>query len=58
MEVKEDMETSVKNLRKGGGKPKSVGDVLQVGGAVNTYFWVVDVGDDPPHGPGPGGVST
>ena len=21
-------------------------------------FWVIDMGDDPPHGPGPGGVST
>ena len=40
----------VDNLAKGGGKPKGVGYVLQGNGAGSTYFRVVDVGDDPPHG--------
>ena len=26
--------------------------------AGGTFFGVIDVGDDPPHGPGPGGGST
>ena len=48
----------VYNLAKGGRKPKGVRDILQGGGAGSTYFWVVYVGDDPPHGTGHWGVST
>ena len=40
----------VDNLAKGGGKTKGVGDFLQGVGTGSTSFWVVDVGDDPPHG--------
>ena len=42
----------VNNLDKVGGETKGVGGVLQGGGAGSTYFWVGDVGDDPPHGTG------
>ena len=48
----------VDNLAKGGCKPKGVGYFLQGGGAGSTYFWVRDVDDEPPHGPGHWGVST
>ena len=33
----------VENLGKGGGQTKSVGDVLQGGGAGSTSFWVGEV---------------
>ena len=39
-------------LAKGGGKTKSVGDVLQGDGAGSTCFRVGDLGDDPPYGTG------
>ena len=58
MEGKEDLDTSVKNLGKGGGESKGVGDVFQGGVEGGTDFWGGDVGDEPPHGPGPGGGST
>ena len=48
----------VNNLEKGGGETKGVGDVLQGRGAGSYYFWVGDVGDDPPHGTGHWVVST
>ena len=48
----------VENIGKGGGQPKGVGDIIQGIGAGGTYFWVVDVGDDPPHGTVHGGFST
>ena len=48
----------VNNLEKRGGKTKGVGDVLQCGGAGSTYFWVGDVGDEPPHGTGHWGGSA
>ena len=48
----------VDNLVKKGRKPKVVGDVLQVNGAISTYFWVEDVDDDSPHGTRHWGVST
>ena len=35
-----------------------VGDVIQGGGAGGNYFRIGDVGDDPPHIQGPGGVSA
>ena len=41
----------VDNLVKVGGETKSVGDVLQGGGAGSTSFWDGDVDDDPLHGP-------
>ena len=44
----------VEDIGKGGGEPKGSRDVFQGGGVGNTYFLVGDVGDDPPHGPGPG----
>ena len=46
----------VNNLEKGGGKTKCVGGVLRDSGVCSTYFWVGDVGDDPPHGTGHWGV--
>ena len=48
----------VNNLGKGGGKTKGVGDVFLGVSVGSTYFWVGDVGDDPPHGTGYWGVST
>ena len=53
------MGTVVENIGKRGGEPAGVGDVLQGGGEGSTYFWVRDMGDDPPlNGMGPGGVSV
>ena len=52
------MDTVVNNLDNRGGKIKGVGDVLQGGGADSTYFLVLYVGDDPPHGTVHWGVST
>ena len=52
------MDVVFNNLGKGGGKTKSVGDVFQGVSVGSTYFWVGDVGDDPPHGTGHWGVST
>ena len=49
------MGPSGKDTGKGGVQTKGVGDVFQGGCAGGTYFRVGDVGDDPPHGPGPGG---
>ena len=48
----------VENLGKGGNKPKGVWGVFKGGGAGGTYFQVRDVGNNPRHGPGTGGVST
>ena len=31
-----------------------VGDVLQCGASGGASLWIVDVGDEPPHGPVPG----
>ena len=45
----------VDNIGNRGGEPNGVGGVLQVGGGGGTYFWVIDLGDEPPHGPVPGG---
>ena len=57
-EVKEELGTYVKNLGKGRGKSKGVGGIFQGSSSGVTNFWDKDVGDDPPHGPGPGGVPT
>ena len=35
-----------------------VGDVIQGSSAGFTYIGIGDVGDEPPHGTGPGGFST
>ena len=48
----------VENLGKGGNEPKGVWGVFKGGGAGGTYFQVRDVGNNPRHGPGTGGVST
>ena len=37
----------------GRGKHMVVGDIFQGGGSGGSSHWVRDVGDDPPHGPGP-----
>ena len=42
----------------GGSHPKGLGDVLLGGGTGSAAIHVVDVGDDPPHGMGPGNIST
>ena len=57
-EVKEDLGTVVENIGNVGGEPKGARYVIQGGGAGGTYFLVRCVGDDPPNGPDPGGVST
>ena len=38
----------------GGCHPTGLGDVLQGGGAGGSSIWVRYVGDEPPHGKGPG----
>ena len=57
MKVKEDLVVVVDDLGKIGSKPKVIEDVLQCGDEGGTSFRVRDVGYDPPHGPGTGGVS-
>ena len=42
----------------GGCQPKGLGGVFQGGGTVGADFWFEDVVDDPPHGTGPGKLST
>ena len=37
----------------GRGKHVVVGDIFQGGGSGGSSLWVGDVGNDPPHGPGP-----
>ena len=37
-------------------KHEGSGELLQGGGTVGYSLWVRDVGDDPLHGPDPGGV--
>ena len=37
------------DLEKGGGKTKSVRDVIKGSGTGSTSLWVGDVGDEPPH---------
>ena len=37
-----------------GGPPEGIRDVFQGGSTGGVAFWVVDVGDDPPHGTGSG----
>ena len=38
----------------GRGKHTGVRDIFQGGGSGGSSLWVVDVGDEPPHGLGPG----
>ena len=38
----------------GGSQPRGLGDVFQGGGAGGYFIWVGYVGDEPPHGIGPG----
>ena len=57
-EGEEYLGAAARDLGKGGGEPSGVGDVFQGGGEGGTTFRVGEVGDDPLHGPGPGGVST
>ena len=58
VEGKEKLGLSVENHGKGGGKSKGVRDVFNGDSACGTTFGGVDVGDYPPHGTRPGGVST
>ena len=58
MEGKEDLGMSVNNIGKGEGESKGVGGVFQGSISGGTTFGGGDVGDDPPYGPGPGGVPT
>ena len=48
----------VDNLGKGGGESKGSRNVFQDIDAGVTNFWVGDVRNEPPRGPGPGGGST
>ena len=41
-----------------GRQPTGLGDILQGGGAGNYPIQVGDVGDDPPHGQGPGNFTA
>ena len=38
----------------GRGKHTGVRDIFQGGGSGDSYLWVGDMGDETPHGPGPG----
>ena len=49
---------SVKNVEKGGGESKGVGDIFQGGGAGGTILGGRDVGDNPQNGPVPGVITT
>ena len=49
------MRSVVKNLGMGGGLPVGVGDFLQCCGSGITSLRIRDIGDDPPHDPGPRG---
>ena len=55
VEGKEELGPVADNLGKIGFKPKGIRYVFEGGDAGGTYFRFGDVGDDPPHGPGPGG---
>ena len=57
-EGKEKLGAFVESLGKRTGKNKGVGDVIKGDGAGGNYFRVGDGGDEPPHGPGSGGVSA
>ena len=41
-----------------GASPRVSGDVFQGGGTCSAIIWVKHVGDDPPHGTGPGKLPT
>ena len=45
-----------KDLGTGRIKNAGVGDLLQDGGTVGSYLWVVYMGDDPPYVTVPGGI--
>ena len=48
----------VKDLGTGRGKHADVGDTFQGGGSGSYSLWVRNVGDEPPNGPIPGGVTV
>ena len=58
LEGAEDMGPYNRDTGKGGSQHKGVGDVLKCGCAGSISIRFGDVGDDPSHGPGPGGVPT
>ena len=47
--------TSIKDPREEGGERANLKEVLLRGIPGETYFWVGDVGGDPPYGEDPGG---
>ena len=49
------MGTTLTDLRVGGGGHANLGEVLLCGSKGVTYFWIRDVGGDPPYGEVPGG---
>ena len=55
-EGKEEVVTVVENLGIVRGEPAGVRVVIQGDSTGGTSIWIGDVGDDPPHGIGPGEV--
>ena len=51
------MEEDDKNPQQGGGDTASVRIIFQSRGAGGAAIWITDLGGQPPHGKGPGGVS-
>ena len=58
LEGAEDLGKDDKDTGTGGRQPTGLGDVFQGGGAGGTPIRVGDVGDDTPHGQGPGDFSS
>ena len=54
LEGKEELVMDGKDTRTGESHPMGLRDFLQGGGAGGSYIQVRDVGDDSPHGTGPG----
>ena len=54
MEGTEELDTDDEDNGMGGRHTTGLRDVLQGGGTGGSSIWVGDVGDDPPHGKGPG----
>ena len=58
LEVAEWLDTYDKDTGTGGCQTTDIRDIFQGGGVGGATIWVIDVGDDPPHGQGPGEFSA
>ena len=56
MEGKANLGETIADCGKGGSRRANIGVVITGRHAVNTTFRIVDMGDNPPHLEGPGGV--